>query len=156
LASTDSEHLNPRRQIVHRRIGPSPTLRGKYTYELECLNCGFHYGANRATGCEIDPRPARQPRVVSYLLRSDLFRKAKARHAGAPALRLHRSSRDVSDILLAQILDRLSGQDQFLLKCFLHNSLSFSKGLWQRGQRPPRPSQPPQVHLPHRSDDSVQ
>jgi hypothetical protein len=51
VASTDVGHVNPRQQRVKRRVGPSPTLQGKYTYELECLHCGMLYGAN---GPDID------------------------------------------------------------------------------------------------------
>ncbi len=53
MASTDIGHVNPQDQRVVRRVGPSPTLPGQYTYELECLRvgsdgriCGHRYGAN--------------------------------------------------------------------------------------------------------------
>ena len=42
------ENLN--KQQVVRRVGPSPSHPNQYTYELECLHCGQHYGAN---GCDI-------------------------------------------------------------------------------------------------------
>jgi len=58
MAATDIGHLNPQKQRVIRRVGPSPTLQGKYTYELECERqhsdgsaCGHRYGAN---GPDID------------------------------------------------------------------------------------------------------
>jgi hypothetical protein len=46
MPATDIGHINPRGQRVVRRVGPSPTVPGKYTYELECMNCGTCYGAN--------------------------------------------------------------------------------------------------------------
>lgn len=58
MTATDIGHINPHSQRVIRRVGPSPTLPGKYTYELECLRtlpdgtvCGARYGAN---GPDID------------------------------------------------------------------------------------------------------
>lgn len=51
MASTDPGHINPQQQKVIRRVCPSPTVKGQYTYELECLDCGYRYGAN---GCDID------------------------------------------------------------------------------------------------------
>lgn len=58
MASTDVGHVNPQEQRVVRRVGPSPTLAGQFTYELECLRldlagktCGHRYGAN---GPDID------------------------------------------------------------------------------------------------------
>ncbi len=51
------EH-QPQNQRVIRRVGPSPSLPGQYTYELECMRpdskgtvCGYRYGAN---GPDID------------------------------------------------------------------------------------------------------
>lgn len=56
--STAIGHVNPQSQRVVRRVGPSPTLAGQSTYELECLRarsdgttCGHRYGAN---GPDID------------------------------------------------------------------------------------------------------
>jgi len=46
MPSTDPDHINPNQQRVVRSVGPSPTLDGQSTYELECLHCGHHYGAN--------------------------------------------------------------------------------------------------------------
>ena len=58
MARTDVGHVNPQNQRVLRRVGPSPSLAGQYTYELECLRvdpdgktCGHRYGAN---GPDID------------------------------------------------------------------------------------------------------
>lgn len=51
--STLIGHINPQRQKVIRRVGPSPQREGRYTFELECLRehddgtiCGHRYGAN--------------------------------------------------------------------------------------------------------------
>ena len=56
--STVVGHVNPQQQRVVRVVGPSPTLWGQSTYELECLRetpdgtkCGHRYGAN---GPDID------------------------------------------------------------------------------------------------------
>jgi len=53
MASTDIGHINPQGQRVIRRVGPSPTLPGQSTYELECTRigldgivCSERYGAN--------------------------------------------------------------------------------------------------------------
>lgn len=46
MASTDANHVNQNGQKVIRRVGPSPTLDGQYTYELECQSCRHRYGAN--------------------------------------------------------------------------------------------------------------
>lgn len=58
MPSTDEGHINPQNQRVIRKVGPSPTLPGQHTYELECLRpglagtaCGHRYGAN---GPDID------------------------------------------------------------------------------------------------------
>jgi hypothetical protein len=51
MASKDIGHLNPNGKEVIRRVGPSPTLRGQYTYELRCTHCQTRYGAN---GPDID------------------------------------------------------------------------------------------------------
>lgn len=49
--STVIGHVNPQRQKVVRKVGPSPSFDGQATYELECLKCGHRYGAN---GCDIE------------------------------------------------------------------------------------------------------
>lgn len=51
--STVIGHVNPQRQRVVRKVGPSPAREGRYTFELQCLRkrddgtvCGHRYGAN--------------------------------------------------------------------------------------------------------------
>jgi len=56
-SSTTPGHVNPQRQRVVRRVGPSDSFDGQYVYELECQIprpggiCGYRYGAN---GCDIE------------------------------------------------------------------------------------------------------
>lgn len=56
--STIPGHVNPQKQLVIRRVGPSDSIPGQSVYELQCqlrlpdgTVCGKRYGAN---GCDID------------------------------------------------------------------------------------------------------
>lgn len=44
--STEPGYVNKRNQKVIRRVGPSPSHKNQYTYELECQRCKLRYGAN--------------------------------------------------------------------------------------------------------------
>lgn len=76
MASTDVGHVNPPNQRVVPRVGPSPTLPGQYTYELECLPVGsarkisgHRYGAN---GPDIDGAGAGSRLALSKVPRREV------------------------------------------------------------------------------------